>query len=167
MIAPAATRACSPQLSYFPDCRIPCRNSHCRSSRWRNSRWREEFPPPRRRLVRCNDGTGDLLHDTRMSCRSCASFDGKVPPRRRLEHPAIDQEAGFLGQLVIEPHGGRIGLMGHPIDPAGTGRLCFLIDGLDQLAADPLPAHAVDGEEIREVAAERDLRGGEMIEVMR
>src|ERR1700722_1770078 len=53
---------------------------------------------------------------------------------------AIDDESGALGELVVKPLRGVIGLMRLPVDARRPGQTRVLIDFADEGAADPLSA---------------------------
>src|SRR5579871_4272808 len=72
------------------------------------------------------------------------------------EAAAIDQEAGFLGDLVIEMHRRFVALVGLPIDPRSAGLLGAVIDRLDQRAGDALFAGFLGGIEVLHVAERLD-----------
>src|SRR5665811_1148434 len=60
---------------------------------------------------------------------------------------AVDQKSRPFGDLVVQHHRARVGLLGHPIDARDTGLSRLFVDGLDQLAADALPPATLVGKE--------------------
>src|SRR5882762_4312004 len=69
----------------------------------------------------------------------------------------IDDEARALGHLVVELHGGRVGLVGLPVDAWGSCLLCAFIDGFDESMADALTARRLGGEQVLQVADGGDM----------
>jgi hypothetical protein len=54
-----------------------------------------------------------------------------------LEVFAIDDETGFVCDLVVKLHGRFVGLVSEPVDAAGTGVLGAAINFLDERALRP------------------------------
>ena len=78
------------------------------------------------------------------ACDSVTPRRRKRPPESRLwlEDPAIDDEAGILGDLVVEPPRRLVGVVRQPVDTWATRRLRPIADRLDQRPADALAAAA-------------------------
>src|SRR4030088_1435520 len=64
----------------------------------------------------------------------------------------ILDEAGTLRQAVVEHAGGRIRLMGEPVDTARARGPCSVLDRQDQCASEPKIARAFSNEQILKIA---------------
>ena len=64
----------------------------------------------------------------------------------------VDDEPGALGDLVIELHGGAVGLMRKPVDASRARLRGSLVDSLDQLSSNAVAARLFHGEEVLQIS---------------
>src|SRR5579864_17558 len=79
---------------------------------------------------------------------------------------AVDDEAGALGDLVVQRLRGVVGLVRLPVNARHARLARLLVDLADQRPANSLSARGSIGEEILQVTNRRDRGGRAMEEIM-
>ena len=88
----------------------------------------------------------------RRSWRAARDADGAdLAGAPRSDVLAIDHEAGVIGDVIVKPHRGLVGLVRLPVDARRARQPGLLVHGFDQHFADALAAQCGVGEQVLQV----------------